>query len=156
MSPRKEPQNGQIKEPQNGKDIKEPQIGQSKEPQNVQEEEEAYILTDVVLPRTFLSSKRHSSTTPEYLSERCGLSLAQATLTLKATTQKLVRSAVIPLARRYRADHMFDVRQVNGMMSTDTMDAWCNSINAEKYLQVFGNKEFFVEAYPIKRKADCH
>ena len=42
------------------------------------------------------------------------------------------------------------------MMSTDTMDARFNSIHAEKYLQVFGNKEFFVEAYPIKQKADCH
>ena len=51
---------------------------------------------------------------------------------------------------------MFDVRRVHGMMSKDTMDARCNSIHAEKYLQVFGNKEFFVEAYPIKQKADCH
>ena len=82
--------------------------------------------------------------------------MAQATLTLKATTQKLVRSAVMPLARRYGADHMFDVRRVHGMMSTYTMDARCNSIHAEKYLQVFGNKEFLVEAYPIKQKADCH
>ena len=36
MSPRKEPQNGQSKEPQNSKDRKEPQNGQSKEPQNGQ------------------------------------------------------------------------------------------------------------------------
>ena len=36
------------------------------------------------------------------------------------------------------------------------MDARCNSIHTEKYLKVFGNKEFFVETYPIKRKADCH
>ena len=42
------------------------------------------------------------------------------------------------------------------MMSTDTMDAQCNSINAERYLQVSRNKEFFVEAYPIKRKDDFH
>ena len=42
------------------------------------------------------------------------------------------------------------------MLSTETMDARCNSIHAYKYLQLFGNKEFFVEAYSIKRKADCH
>ena len=101
MSPRKEPQNFQSKDPQNGKDIKEPQNGQ--------EEEQADILTDTGLPRIFLSSKWHSSTTLEYLSKRWGLSLAQATLTLKATTQKLVRSAVMPLTRRYRADHIIDV-----------------------------------------------
>ena len=41
-------------------------------------------------------------------------------------------------------------------MSTDTMDARCQLINDEKYCQVFGNKQFFVEAYPIKKKYDCH
>ena len=123
-----------------------PQNSQSKEPQNGQEEEQAETLKDIGLPRTLLSSKRHSSTAPEDVSERWGISLAQATLTLKATTQKLVRSAVMPLARRHRADHMFDVRRVHGMMPTDIMDARCNSIHAEKYLRVFGNREFFVEA----------
>ena len=95
MLPRKEPQNGQNKEPHNGKDRKEPHNGQSKEPHNGKEEEQVDTLKDIGLPRTFLSSKRHSSTTPEDLIERWGLSLAQATLTLKATTQKLVRSVVI-------------------------------------------------------------
>ena len=104
MSPRKDPQNGQSKEPQNGKDGKEPQNGQSKEPQNGQEEKQAYTLKDIGLPKPLLLSRRHSSTTPEDLSKRWGLSLAQATLNLKATTQKLVRLAVIPLARRYQAD----------------------------------------------------
>ena len=82
--------------------------------------------------------------------------MAQATLTLKATTQKMVSSAAMPLARIYRADLMFDVRRVHVMKSTDTMDAQYKSIHAEKYLQVFVNKELFVEAYPIKGKADCH
>ena len=36
------------------------------------------------------------------------------------------------------------------------MDARCQSIHDEKYCQVFGNKQFFVEAYPIKKKSDCH
>ena len=51
---------------------------------------------------------------------------------------------------------MFYVSRVHGMMSTDTMDSRYNSIHAEKYLQLFSNNELFVEAYPIKRKADCH
>jgi hypothetical protein len=118
--------------------------------------EQVDVLQDVRLPRMFLLLERHSSTTPEDLSERWGLSLAQATLTLKATTQKLVRSALMPLARRYWADRMFDVPRVHGMMSTDTMDARCKSIHEEQYLQVFGNKKFFVKAYPIKKKLDCH
>ena len=156
MSPRKEPQNDQIKEPQNGKDRKEPHNVQKKESQNGKEEEQADILTNIGLPRTFLSPKQHSSTTPEDLSKRWRLKLAQATLALKATTQKLLRSAVMTLARRYQSDCMFDLRRVNGMMSTYTMDAQCKSIHAEKYLQVFGNKYIFVESYPIKRNANCH
>ena len=41
-------------------------------------------------------------------------------------------------------------------MSTNTMDARCQSIHNEKYYQVFGNKQLFVETYPIKKKSDCH
>ena len=51
---------------------------------------------------------------------------------------------------------MFEVQQIHGTMSTDTMDASCQSIHQDKYLQVFGNKDFFVEAYPIKRKKDSY
>ena len=106
--------------------------------------------------RTFISKDRHSSMTPEDLSERWCISVAQATLTLKATTRKLVRSALMPLARRYRVDRMFEVNRIRGKMATDTMDARCNSIHGERYCQVFGNKDFFVEAYPIDKKSDCH
>ena len=51
---------------------------------------------------------------------------------------------------------MFDVRRIHGTMSTNTMDARCQSINDKNYCQVFGNKQLFVEAYPIKKKSDCH
>ena len=37
-------------------------------------------------------------------------------------------------------------------MSTNTLDARCQSIYDENYCQVFGNKKFFVEAYSIKNK----
>ena len=107
------------------------------------------------MPKTFLSKNRHSSTTAEDLSERWGLSISQDALTLKATTQKLTRSAIMPLAQRYRADQMFDVCRIHGTISTDTMDARCQSIYDEKYCQVFGNKQFSVQAYPIKKKSDC-
>ena len=36
------------------------------------------------------------------------------------------------------------------------MDARCQSIRDENYCQVFGNRQFFVEAYPIKKISDCH
>ena len=40
--------------------------------------------------RAFLSAERHPKTTPEELSKRWGISVAQAALRLKATTQKLL------------------------------------------------------------------
>jgi hypothetical protein len=86
--------------------------------------------------RTFLSKDRHSRTTPEELSERWGLSIAQAALTLKATTRRLVRSALMPLARRYRVDRMFEPNRLSGIFATDTMDMRCNSIHDERYCQV--------------------
>ena len=107
------------------------------------------------MPRTFLSKNRHSSTTAEYIIKIWGLSISQAALTLKLTTQKLNRSAIMSLAQRYRDNRMFDVRRIHGTISTDTMDARCQSIYDEKYCQVFGNKQFSVQAYPIKKKSDC-
>ena len=41
-------------------------------------------------------------------------------------------------------------------MSTNTMDAICQLIHDKKYCQVFGNKQFFAEEYPIKKKSNCH
>ena len=51
---------------------------------------------------------------------------------------------------------MFGVRRIHGTMSNNAMNARYQSINYKKYCQVFGNKKFFVEAYPIKKKSDFH
>ena len=45
--------------------------------------EQVDTMKNVSIPRTFLSNNRHYSTTPEDLSERGGLSISQAELTLK-------------------------------------------------------------------------
>ena len=51
---------------------------------------------------------------------------------------------------------MFGVHRIHGTMSTNTMDARCQSIHDKKYCQGFGNKQFFVEAYSIKKKYYFH
>ena len=103
--------------------------------------EQEGVVPHTGLPRTFISSKKHLSTSPEDLSERWGFSLAQAALTLKTTTQRLIRLALMPLDRRYKSD---------------TMAARCKLIHQDKYLQVFSIKDFSVEAYKIKRNKDSH
>jgi hypothetical protein len=92
---------------------------------------------------------------PEDLSERWCISLAQAKLTLQATTQRIVRSAIMPLARRYRADRVFERPRFRTQVATDTMDARVTSYWGNRYCQVFATKEFFAAAYPIAKKSDC-
>ena len=99
--------------------------------------------------RKFISSERNSNTTPEDFSERWSISVAQEKLTLKATTQRLKQSAVIPLSRKYRADRMFGVKLLDCIMATDTMHAKNKSIHGELYYQVFITKEFSVKVYPM-------
>lgn len=109
---------------------------------------------DVPQLKTFQSKGRHSSTSPEELSERWSIGLDQAKETLKRTSQRLVRSAVMPLARRYKADSMFEKKRLRGIWSTDTMDGRVKSIDGNRYAQVFANGGFFAEIYPMASKAD--
>ena len=119
-------------------------------------DEQVDTMKDVSMARMFLSKNIHYSTKSEDLREILGLSISQAALTLKATTQKLTISAIIPLTRRYRADCIFDVHRIYWAMYANTMDARCQSIHDENYCQLFGNKQFFAEAFTAKKKSNCH
>ena len=79
--------------------------------------------------KTFISEKRHSQTTPEYLSERWVISLDKSALTLKATTRNLVILVIMRLEIRYRVDRMFMVNGLKCEMATDTLDGRCKSIH---------------------------
>ena len=111
--------------------------------------------TNMFTPTTFQSSQRHSTVDASSLSDRWGISVAQAALTLKATAQKYVRSALLSLARRYRVDCMFGQKMFNAHMYTDTMDARVASFHGNRYGQVFATKDYFVDVYPIKKKSHC-
>ena len=81
------------------------------------------VLQDVPERRTFVSKERHPQVSPEELSDRWCIGLQQAKNTIKITTQKGVRSAILPLSRRYRADRVFERPLLRGDFYTDTMDA---------------------------------
>ena len=103
-------------------------------------------------PKTFLLSNRHSNTSPEDLSEVWNISVQQAKMTLEATTQHNSRLVIMPLSRRYCMDRMFEPVRLRSQMSTDTMDPRCEGLHGDQQCQVFGNKEMFAAAYPIKSK----
>jgi len=110
---------------------------------------------DVPIPTTFVSSERHTDVSPSDLSDRWFISIPQAKLTIKKSTQKFLRSAILPLTRRYRADQMFYRKQLSGQWSTNTMDGRVKSLDGNRYAQVFSNKQYFSKLYPIERKNEA-
>jgi len=107
---------------------------------------------DVPAARTFESKERHTSVTPEDLSELWLIGLGQARETLKRTTQRIVRSAVMPLARRYWANQIFEKRQLRGQWFTDTLDGRVTNKDGNRYGQVFANRGYFATVYPMDTK----
>jgi Reverse transcriptase (RNA-dependent DNA polymerase) len=108
---------------------------------------------DVPLRRTFVSNERHPEITANELSERWGIGLTQAQNTIRITTQKGTRSAILPLSRRYRADRVFEKPLLRGDYYTDTMDGRCKSLDGNKFAQVFASKDLFATAYPMESKS---
>ena len=92
---------------------------------------------------------------PEALSERWQIGLVQAKETLKRTTQRLVRSAIMPLSRRYHADRQFQTKRLDGKWATDTMDGRVKSLDGNRYAQVFSNQNFFAKIYPMEKKSEA-
>ena len=65
------------------------------------------VLTDVASPPDFTTENRRADVTPQALADRWMIVLKQARLTLKSTTQRYFRIALLPLSRRYKADRIF-------------------------------------------------
>ena len=112
----------------------------------------AIVLDHVPTTCTFVSKERHLSVTTTILSERWLLSLAQTTATLKSTTQKIVRSAVLPLVRRYKADRLYELPCLLGDCYTDTLHGRNKSQSGDKYGQIFAKNAYFSEIYPMDTK----
>ena len=101
---------------------------------------------------TFQSKGRHSSVSPQDLSKRWFIGLKKAKDTIKNTTQRILRSALLPLSRRYRAGRMYERPQIRGTVYTDTMDGQYKSLDGNKYAQVFVTDFHFSAVYPMESK----
>ena len=104
--------------------------------------------------KTFQSKGRHSTVSPEELSERCHIVLDQVRETIAKTKQILTRSSITPLSRRYKADKVFQTKSLTGMWATDTIDRRVKSLDGNRYAQVFSNGTYFSEIYLMSRKYD--
>jgi len=59
----------------------------------------------------------------------------------------------MPLARRYRADRIFEKRRLRGEWFTDTLDGRVTSKDRNRYGQVFANRGYFATVYPMDTKS---
>jgi hypothetical protein len=113
-----------------------------------------YDQTDVPGRRTFVINERHLKVTAQVLAERFGISIPQAQRTLRVTTQRGVRSAILPISQRYRADRMFSVKRLNGKFATDTVYGKVKSLRGNIGSQLFSHKCGFKACYPLHQKID--
>lgn len=109
---------------------------------------------DLPSPPTFVSTQRHSKATAENLSERLGISVDRARATLRATLQRGTRSAILPLARRYRADRQFDRPVLNHKFSTDTGYFKHRSLRGNIASQIYFHKCGFYVCHHLPKVDD--
>jgi len=101
------------------------------------------------------SATRHSIVTPELLSRQWSIGLDTARQTLRATTQNGIRTAIHPITRRYRVDHLhLHRRRLNRTFFTDTLFSRVTSLRGHKCAQVFTDGAF-TAVYPMHSKKEA-
>jgi hypothetical protein len=102
-----------------------------------------------------LTTDRHSKVGPEELSRKWNIGLQTAKDTLEVTTQHGIRTAVHPMSRRLRVDHLHLHRpRLQGMWFVDTLIAKVKSLLGNKCANVFTNGRF-TKVVPILSRADA-
>ena len=103
---------------------------------------------------SLLSAKRHSDITPEELSRKWGVGLQTAKDTLEVTTQRGVRTAVHPITRQVRVDHLNLHRpRLRGTWFVDTLKSKVKSILGNVCANVFTQGKF-VKVCPMSGRAE--
>ena len=98
---------------------------------------------------------RHSKVGPEELSRKWNIGLQTAKDTLDVTTQHGVRTAVHPMSRRLRVDHLHLHRpRLRGMWFVDTLIAKVKSLLGNKVANVYTNGKF-TKVVPMTARDDA-
>ena len=91
--------------------------------------------------------------TVDLLAENYGIGLERSKQVLRVTTQQGVRSAILPISRRYCADRYFGIKHLNGKFTTDTLWSKVKSLRGNVCSQVYSHKCGFRACYHMP-KAD--
>ena len=123
--------------------------------QRMSQVETVYDQLDTPARRTFVSDERHLKVSAELIAERFGIGPLRAQKTMRVTTQLGVRSAILPISRRYRADRVFGVKRLKTKFATDTAYGKIRSLRGNIGCQIYSHKCGFKACYPIQ-KIDGH
>jgi hypothetical protein len=110
---------------------------------------------DLKVFRPHHSSERHPRVTPEQLSRHFQIGLQTAKDTIRVTTQRGIRSSVLPLSRRYRSDMYFNQKRLKIACYSDTMFGRCKSLAQNTAAQVFVLANGAIDCYPMSSKAQA-
>ena len=104
-----------------------------------------------------ISNKRHHGTDVNLLSRKWGIGLKKAKDTIAKTTQMNIRSALLPLTRRYRTDLLSQrLKRLSARFYTDTAFSKIgDSLRGNNCVQIYTDGDGSIFAYPLKSKADC-
>ena len=95
---------------------------------------------------------------PATLAAKWDIGLEKAQRTIEKTTQRGMRMVLHPsLSRRFRTnDRQMHYRRLPVELYTDTLEAGTLSRRQNRYAQVFGHRNGWVRAMPMKNKSDAH
>ena len=99
-----------------------------------------------------LHQNPHPVVLAESIDDRLYVGMNNAKQTYKVTTQKGIRSALLPLSRIYRADRHFTRPTLKGKWCTEWMFGRTKSLDGNVEAQAFANKEYFCTSYPTISK----
>lgn len=108
-------------------------------------------LEDLPTRQTYTSTERHAKISAEVLADRFAIGIERARRTLRATLQRGVRSAILPIGRRYRADRQFRIKRLTGKFATDTLWSKTRSLRGNVATQIYSNKNGFSVPYHMAR-----
>ena len=97
------------------------------------------------------SHERHKQVTADNLAELWCIGIKRAQATINAISQHYTRSALLPIAKRYRADRMYNVKRLNWKLATDTFFSDVKSLKQNICGQVYTHKCGFAKPYPMPR-----
>ena len=94
------------------------------------------------------ANARHSKITPEHVAKLMNIGMDKAKQMLRVTTQKGIRTAVHPITRRYRVDHLnLHSFRLAGQWYVDWLSAGTKSLSQNVGAFVYSNGTF-TEVYP--------